>query len=91
LDEHQFWKFQQAPEVQLKDRKTRLTALKEELPVLGKATVEMSNAARTVHTTIIVIAGKINSPFIRRQTLEMLGIPLIDGAVSKTLIRTSRT
>jgi hypothetical protein len=78
LDEHQFWKFQQAPEVQLKDTKTRLTALKEELLVLGKATVEMSNAARTVHTTIIVIGGKIDSPFIRRQTLEMLGMPLND-------------
>ncbi len=78
MDEHRFWKLQQAPEVQLKDTKTRLTALKEELLVLGKATVEMSNAARTVHTTIIVIGGKIDSPFIRRQTLEMLGMPLID-------------
>ena len=38
----------------------------------------MSNAARTVHTIIIVVAGKMNSPFIRRQTLEMLGMPLID-------------
>ena len=38
----------------------------------------MSNAARTVHTTIIVIAGKIDPPFIRRQTLEMLRMPLID-------------
>ncbi len=79
MDEHQFWKFQQAPEVQLKDTKTRLTALKEELLVLGRATVEMSNAARTaVHTIIIVVAGKVDSSFIRRQTLEMLGMLLVD-------------
>ncbi len=59
--------------------KARLTALKEELPVFGRATVEMSSTTRMVHTTIIVIARKITPPpLIGRQTLEMLGMPLID-------------
>ena len=38
----------------------KLKALNEKLPVFGKAEIEMSNAARQVHTTIIVIRGKID-------------------------------
>ena len=66
--------------MKLRDTKIKLKALTE-LPVLGAADVEMSNETRTVRTTIIVIKGKIDSPpLIRRQTLDALGMLLIDAS-----------
>ena len=80
MDESQFKKLQKhAPEMKLRDTKIKLKALTE-LPVLGAADVEMSNETRTVRTTIIVIKGKIDSPpLIGRQTIDALGMPLIDA------------
>ena len=93
MDESQSKKLQkQAPEKKLRDTKIKLTALKEELPVLGTADDEMSNETRTVRTTIIVIEGKIDSPpLIRRQTLDVLGMLLIDatdGLINLNKIKT---
>ena len=74
MDESQFTHLrEQAPELKIKNTKIKLKALKEELPVIGEANFEMSNATRTVSTTMLIIKGKIDSPpLIDRQTLEML-------------------
>jgi hypothetical protein len=80
MDESQFTHLrEQAPELKIKNTKIKLKALKEELPVIGEVNVEMSNATRTVSTTMLIIKGKIDSPpLIDRQTLEALGMFLID-------------
>ncbi|CAB4015552.1 Hypothetical predicted protein [Paramuricea clavata] len=80
MDESQFAHLrEQAPELKIKNTKIKLKALKEELPVIGEVNVEMSNATRTVSTTMLIIKGKIDSPpLIGRQTLEALGMLLID-------------
>ena len=80
MDESQFANLrEQAPELTIKDTNVKLKALKEELPVIGEVDVEMSNETRTVSTTMLVIEGKIDSPpLIGRQTLEALGMLLID-------------
>ena len=79
MNESQFANLQkQAPELKIKATKIKLKALKE-LPVIGEVDVEMSNETLTVPTSIIVIKGKIESPpLIGRQTLEALGMLLID-------------
>jgi hypothetical protein len=80
MDEYQFKLLkQQAPETTLNATTIKLKTLIEELPVLGAATVEMSNNTRTVRAKLIVIKGKIDSPpLIGRTTLEALGMLLID-------------
>ena len=80
MDESQFANLrEQAPELKIKDTNVKLKALKEELPVIGEVAVEMSNETRTVSTTMLIIEGKIDSPpLIGRQTLETLGMLLID-------------
>ena len=74
MDESQFAHLrEQAPELKIKNTKIKLKALKEDV------NVEMSNATRTVSTTMLIIKGKIDSPpLIGRQTLEALGMLLID-------------
>ena len=81
MDESQFKKLQtNASEMKLRETKIKLKALREELPVHGAADVEMSNETRIVRKTIIVTKGKIVSPpLIGRQTLDALGILLIDA------------
>ena len=80
MDEKQFRQLQkQAPEITLQNTKIKLKALKEELPVIGEAKINMSNQSRNIDTTIVVIHGKIDSPpLIGRKTLEDLGMLLID-------------
>ena len=79
MNESQFANLRkQAPELKIKATKMKLKALKE-LPVIREVDVEMSNKMRTVPTSIIVIKGKIESPpLIGKQTLEALGMLLID-------------
>ena len=68
-----------APEIRLQNTMVKLKVLKEALPVIGEAKIEMSNANRQVQTTIIVIRGRIDSPpLIGCETLEALGMLLID-------------
>ena len=80
MDERQFKQLQKnAPEVKLKPSKAKLKALKENLPVIGEAQVTISNQTRTVYSTIIIIKGTIDSPpLLGRDTLEELGMVLID-------------
>ena len=68
MDEGQFKKLQQqAPEVKIRDTKVKLKTLKEELPVIGDADVEMSNQTRTVCTSIL---GKLENPESRIRNLN---------------------
>ena len=78
MDEMQFNALKKsAPEMRLRKTKTKLKALKEELPVLGE--VDMANETRAIRTTIIIIEAEIDSPpLIGRQTLDALGMLLID-------------
>ena len=82
MDGHQFKKLKEkAPNVTLKRSAIKLKALTEDLPVMGEVDVFISTQTHTVSTTTVIIKGKIDlPPLTGRQTLEDLGMVLIDPA-----------
>ena len=80
MDEQQFKLLtDQVPETQLRSSKIKLKTLKEELPIIGELDVTIANQNRETKTTLVIIAGTIDSPpLIGRPTLEELGMLLID-------------
>ncbi len=61
------------PEIRLKKSRTKLRALLQDIPVLGKCSVTMKNQTRRTRTRIIVIKGKMDSlPLTGRPILSKL-------------------
>ena len=77
MDEYQYETLSRKIEgnIDLKGCETKLSTLKNDLPVLGVFNAILRNTTRGTETSIIVVKGKINSPpLLGKQTLIELGM-----------------
>lgn len=67
---HHWWKLQtQRLEIALQESKIKLTALNDDLPIMGECTVTIENKTREPEELLVVVQGKIDSlPLFGRPT-----------------------